>query len=120
MIKPFDAASIKDIEKAVQSSELGITPMNDGKVIRLNLPPLTEERRRDLIKFVNNRLEEARVSIRNVRRDTIKDLREFESEKLISEDDLKRGEEDVQKLTDKMVEEISDVGKKKEDEILEI
>ena len=120
LIKPFDAASIKDIEKAIQGSELGITPMSDGKVIRLNLPALTEERRRDLIKYVNNRLEEARVSIRNVRRDTNKDLREFESEKLISEDDLKRDEDDVQKITDKMVEEISEVGKKKEDEIMEI
>ncbi len=120
LIKPFDAGSIKDIEKAIQSSELGITPMNDGKVIRLNLPPLTEERRHDLIKYVNNRLEEARVSIRNVRRDSNKDLREFENEKLISEDDLKRGESDVQKLTDKMIEEISEVGKKKEDEIMEI
>lgn len=120
MIKPFDASSIKDIEKAIHSSELGITPMNDGKVIRLNLPPLTEERRHDLIKFMNNRLEEARVSIRNIRRDTNKDLRDFENEKMISKDDLKRGEDDVQKLTDKMVEEIGEVGKKKEEEILEI
>ena len=120
LIKPFDASSIKDIEKSIQASEIGITPINDGKVIRLNLPPLTEERRHDLTKFVNNRLEEARVAIRNVRRDSNKDLREFESEKLISEDDLKRGEEDIQKLTDKIIEEINEVGKKKEEEILEI
>jgi ribosome recycling factor len=91
LIKPFDAGSIKDIDRAIQSSNLGLTPINDGKVIRLNLPVLTEERRRELSKFVNNRLEEARVAVRNVRRDAIKDMREFESEKLISEDDLKRG-----------------------------
>jgi len=120
MIKPFDASSIKDIERAIQSSELGITPMNDGKVIRLNLPPLTEERRRELTKFVNNRLEEARVSVRNVRRDSNKDLREFEEGKLISEDDLKQGEEEIQKLTDKIIEEINEIGKKKEQEIMEI
>ena len=88
LIKPFDAGSIKDIDKAIQSSNLGLNPINDGKVIRLNLPVLTEERRRELSKIVNNRLEDARVAVRNVRRDAIKDLREFESEKLISEDDL--------------------------------
>jgi ribosome recycling factor len=78
LVKPFDPSTVKEIEKAILASELGITPMNDGKVIRLNMPPLTEERRRDLTKFVNNRLEEARISIRNVRRDSIKDLKEFE------------------------------------------
>lgn len=120
LIKPFDAGSIKDIDRAIQSSDLGLTPINDGKVIRLNLPVLTEERRRELSKFVNNRLEEARVAVRNVRRDTIKDMREFENEKLISEDDLKRGEEDIQKLTDKVIEEITSIGSEKEKEIMEI
>ena len=120
MIKPFDLASVKDIEKAILASELGLTPNSDGKVIRLNLPPLTEERRRDLIRFVNNRLEEARVSVRNIRRDLIKDLRDFEQEKMIGEDDRKQGEEDVQKLTDKYIEEIGEVGKAKEEEIMEI
>jgi ribosome recycling factor len=120
LIKPFDAGSIKDIDRAIQSSDLGLTPINDGKVIRLNLPVLTEERRRELSKFVNNRLEEARVAVRNVRRDAIKDMREFESEKLISEDDLKRGEGDTQKLTDKIVEEITTIGTEKEKEIMEI
>ena len=120
LIKPFDAGSIKDIDRAIQSSSLGLTPINDGKVIRLNLPVLTEERRHELTKFVNNRLEEARVAVRNVRRDAIKDLREFESEKLISEDDLKRGEEDIQKLTDKTIGEISSIGAEKEKEIMEI
>lgn len=120
LIKPFDAGSIKDIDRAIQSSNLGLNPINDGKVIRLNLPVLTEERRRELSKFVNNRLEEARVAVRNVRRDAIKDMREFESEKLISEDDLKRGEEDTQKLTDKINEEITSLGNEKEKEIMEI
>lgn len=120
LVRPFDAGSIKNIEKAIQSSELGLTPINDGKVIRLNLPPLTEERRRELIKFVNNRLEEARVAVRNIRRDAIKDLRDFQEEKMISEDDQRNGEEEVQKLTDKYGEEIGEIGKKKEMEILEI
>jgi ribosome recycling factor len=120
LVKPFDAGSLKDIERAIQASELGITPISDGKVIRLNLPALTEERRHELSKYVNNRLEEARISVRNVRRDSNKDLREFENEKLISEDDLKRGEEEIQKITDKIVEEINEIGEKKEQEIMEI
>ncbi len=120
LIKPFDAGSIKDIDRAIQSSNLGLTPMNDGKVIRLNLPLLTEDRRREISKFVNSRLEEARVAVRNVRRDAIKDMRDFENEKLISEDDLKRGEGDIQKLTDRIVEEITSLGAEKEKEIMEV
>ncbi len=99
MVRPFEASTLRPIERAIISSDLGITPNNDGKVIRLNLPPLNEERRRDLVKLTNNRLEEARVACRNVRRDIIKDLREYEKEKLISEDDLKRAEEELQKVT---------------------
>jgi ribosome recycling factor len=120
LIKPFDATSLKAIERAIQASDLGLTPNNDGKSIRLNLPPLTEERRRELVKVVHSRLEEARVSVRNVRRDAIKDLREFEEEKLISEDDLERGEEELQKLTDKYIEEVNNVGQHKEREIMEV
>ena len=120
LIKPFDGGSIKDIIHAIQSSDLGLTPVSDGKVIRLNLPPLTEERRRDLSKFVNSRLEDARVAIRNVRRDANKDIREFENEKLISEDALKEGEEKIQKLTDKYVDKIGVVGVEKEKEIMEV
>lgn len=120
IIKPFDPSSIKDIERAIQVSDLGLTPSNDGKSIRLTLPPLTEERRQDLVRVVGGRVEEGRVSIRNVRRDTIKDLREFESEKLISEDDLKRAEENIQKLTDEYVEKINEAGEEKENEILEV
>lgn len=120
LIKPFDATALKDIERAILGSELGITPANDGKVIRLNLPPLTEERRRDLVKVVHHRLEESRVAVRNIRRHTHEDMREFEKEKLISEDELKKGEADLQKLTDKYVEKVDDLGKRKEAEIKEI
>jgi ribosome recycling factor len=120
LIRPFDAASIKTIEKAILASELGLTPNNDGKQIRLNIPPLTEERRRDLVKVVHNRLEESRVAVRNVRRDLIKDLREFEKEKLISEDDLKKAEEELQKLTDKNIQNIDAIGTHKEKEIMEV
>ena len=120
LIKPYDASTLKTIEKAILSSDLGLTPNNDGKSIHLNLPQLTEERRRDLVKHMHHRLEESRVAIRNIRRDALSDMREFEKEKLISEDDLKRGEEDIQKLTDKYVDEIAEQGKKKETEIMEV
>lgn len=120
MIKPFDAASIKDIEKAIRASNLGLNPNSDGKVIHLNLPPLDEERRRDLVKQMNHRLEESRVAVRNIRRDLHNDIREYEKEKLITEDDLKRGEEDLQKTTDKFIEEISKHGYAKEKDIMEV
>jgi ribosome recycling factor len=120
MIKPFDPSTLKTIEKAILASDLGLTPNNDGKVIRLNLPPLTEERRRDLVKLMHARLEEARVAVRNIRRDLVKELREYEHEKLISEDDLSLGEEDLQKLTDKMIAQIEHVGEHKQKEIMEV
>ena len=119
-IKPFDPTSIKDIEKAISMSDLGLNPNNDGKSIHLNLPPLTEDRRRDLVKHVHARLEEARIAVRNIRRDMHNDMRDFEKEKLISEDDLKRGEEDLQKLTDKFVEDINKHGLSKEKDIMEV
>lgn len=120
LIKPFDPATLRTIERSILASDLGLTPNNDGKVIRLNLPPLTEERRRDLVKVVNNRLEESRVAIRNVRRDQIKDLRDFEKEKMISKDDLQLGEDELQKITDHMIEEIEKIGQRKEAEIMEV
>ena len=120
LIRPFDASSLKNIERAIMASDLGITPNNDGRNIRLNLPMLTQERRQELVRLVKNRVEEGRVAVRNVRRDVIRDLREFEQEKLISENELGRGEDDVQKLTDKYVEEIDQVGKRKEEELLEV
>jgi len=120
LIRPFDATTLKTIERSILASELGLTPNNDGKQIRLNLPPLTEERRRDLVKLVHSRVEESRVAVRNVRRDMIKDRREFEQEKMISEDDLKKGEEDLQKITDRFIVEINAVGERKEIEIMEV
>ncbi len=120
MIKPFDLGSIKDIEKAIRASNLGLNPNSDGKVIHLNLPPLDEERRRDLVKQMHHRLEEARVAVRNIRRDLHNDIRDYEKERLITEDDLKRGEEDLQKLTDKFIEDIGKHGYNKELEIMEV
>jgi ribosome recycling factor len=121
MIRPYDPGSLKDIERAIQTSELGLTPNNDGKIIRLQIPRLTEERRHELVRVVHKRLEEARVSVRNVRRDAQDSLRDSQKKlKLISEDDLKRGLDDLQKLTDKYVEQIEAVGKRKEDEIREV
>ena len=120
LIKPFDPSTLKDVERAILASDLGLTPNNDGKSIHLNLPPLTEERRVELVRVVNSRLEEARVAVRNVRRDTQNDMRDFEKEKLISEDELKRGENDLQKLTDRFVENINKHGQEKEKEIMEV
>jgi ribosome recycling factor len=120
MIKPFDPTTMKSIERAILSSELGLNPNNDGKAIHLNLPPLTEERRRDLVKHVHARLEEARVAVRNIRRDLHNDMRDFEKEKLISEDELERGENELQKLTDRYVEEVNKHGQAKEKEIMEV
>ena len=119
-IKPFDPSTIKIIEKAIQTSDLGLNPNSDGKVIHLNLPPLNEERRRDLVKHVHHRLEESRIAVRNVRRDSLNDMRDFEKEKLITEDDLEGGEEELQKLTDRFIEEIAQQGKNKETEIMEV
>jgi ribosome recycling factor len=119
-IRPFDPATIREIERAILASDLGLTPSNDGKLIRLNIPLLTEERRHELVRVVRNRAEEARVAIRNIRRDTQNDIREFEKEKLISEDDLKRGEDELQKLTDHYIEQINEISKRKETEILEL
>jgi len=119
-IKPFDASSLKNIEKAILASDLGLNPSNDGKIIRLSIPALTEERRRELSKVVHHRLEDARVAVRNVRRDVHNDLRDFEKEKVITEDDLKQGETELQKLTDKYIEQVEALGKKKEEEIKQI
>ena len=119
-IRPFDQGSIKDIERAIQASALGLTPSNDGKLIRLSIPALTEERRHDLVKIVHSRAEEARVAVRNVRRDVHNDLREFEREKLISKNELERAEAGLQKLTDEYVEKVNRAADKKEEEVLEV
>lgn len=120
MIKPYDQTVLKAIEKAIMVSDLGLMPNNDGKQIRLNLPPLNEQRRREIVKHMNARIEETRVALRNIRRDVIKDMKDFESEKLISEDDLKRGEDEFQKLMDHFTITIDKIGHTKEQEIMEV
>ncbi len=119
-IRPYDARTISQIEKAILKSDLGLNPNNDGKIIRLNIPSLTEERRRSLQKQVNKRVEEAKVAVRNVRRDALNDLRDFKSEGDITEDELHRGQDDLQKLTDKIIGEIDAIGRNKEHEIMEV
>jgi ribosome recycling factor len=120
MIRPWDRSTIGIIEKAILKSDVGLTPTNDGQVIRLAVPQLSEERRRDLTKLVARRVEEGRVAIRNIRRDAIDMLRDLEKEKLIDEDELYEGREEAQKLTDQFIKEIDEIGKTKEAEILEV
>ena len=119
-IQPWDATLIPEIEKAIQKSDLGITPSNDGKIIRLVIPQLTEERRKDLTKLVGKYAEEAKVSIRNIRRDAMEDIKKAEKAKEISEDDRKTYEEDIQKLTDKYIKYVDGVAADKEKELMEI
>ena len=120
VIQPYDKSAIATIEKAIRTSDLGLNPSNDGNVIRLSFPPLTEERRRDLVKLVHHRAEEGRVAVRNVRRSARDDLGVLEEEKEISEDDLKRAEKHLQELTDKHVHEIDEAVRKKEQELLDV
>jgi len=119
-IKPYDPGAMKNIERAIMQSDLGLTPNNDGKIIRLQIPSLTEERRRSLTKTASKRIEEAKVSVRNIRRAALDDIRAFEKEKLITEDDLYLGRDELQKLTDEYIEKIDNIGEAKEKEILEI
>lgn len=119
VIAPWDKNTIGTIEKAILKSDLGLNPTNDGKVIRLAIPQLTEERRREMTKIVHKRTEEGRVAIRNVRRDAHEDLKKAEKDKLISEDDLKRGTEKLQKMTDSYIAQADEVGQHKEQEIME-
>ncbi|MFL5798566.1 MAG: ribosome recycling factor [Actinomycetota bacterium] len=120
VIQPFDKGAISAMERAIQTSDLGLTPTNDGNVIRLSFPPLTEERRRDLIKVVKERSEEARVAVRNVRRHAKEELERLEHDHAISEDDLRRSEKELQKLTDQFVAEVDEVLGHKEKELLEV
>jgi ribosome recycling factor len=120
VIQPWDRKMLMDIEKAIQKSDLGINPSNDGQVIRLAIPPLNEERRREMVKTVHKKLDEHKVAIRNIRRDAHDKLREREKKKEISEDELKRSTERLQKLTDRFIEEMEKIGKSKELEILEV
>ncbi len=120
VIRPWDPSALADVERAILKSDLGLMPMNDGKLIRLSIPRLTEERRRELVKIVSRRVEEARIAIRNLRRDALQDLKEFESEKMISEDDFYRGKDKIQDLTDDFIKRIDEIGKRKEAEVMEI
>jgi len=119
-VQPFDPSSIKEIERAIQESELGLTPSNDGKVIRLPIPQLTEERRKDLVKIVRQIAEDGKVAIRNVRRDADKHLKELKTNGSVGEDDERRVEERVQKLTDEHTSKIDELLKRKEAEITEV
>ena len=118
LIQPWDASLLPAIEKAIMKSDLGLTPANDGKVIRLVMPPLNEERRKQLAKAVGKLAEDARVAIRNIRHDANKKLKTTEKEKKISEDDSRRGQEQIQKITDKLIQRVDELLKKKEQEIL--
>ncbi len=120
VIQPWDTSTIQPIEKAIQASDLGINPMNDGKVIRLTFPPLTEERRKMLAKDVSKFAEEAKVSIRSTRRDCIDKLKKMQKASEITEDDLKDGEEEIQKITDDFVKKADELAANKEKDIMEI
>jgi len=120
LIQPWDRKLLTDIEKAIQKSDLGINPNNDGQVIRLNIPPLNEERRREMVKILHKKLDEHKVAIRNVRRDAQDKLRDREKKKEITEDEQRRSNERLQKLTDRFIDEMDKVGKTKELEILEV
>jgi ribosome recycling factor len=120
LIRPYDKSAVKSIEKAIRQSDLNINPNVDGDSIRLNMPPLTRERRQELVKFLHKRMEEARIAVRNIRRNANDDLKEFEKEGMISEDELEKGQEEIQKLTDKNIADVDEMGKRKEREIMEV
>ncbi len=120
MIQPWDATTIKDIEKAILISDIGINPQNDGRVIRLSFPPLTEERRKEIVKDVKKLAEDNKVAIRNTRRDAIEKLKGLKKANTITEDDMANGEKKIQNLTDKACKEIDELASVKEKEILDI
>jgi ribosome recycling factor len=120
VIAPWDKGAISAIEKAIMNSDIGMTPQSDGNVIRLQVPYLTEERRKDLIKILHKKTEEHKVAVRNIRRDVNDRLKDLEKKHEISEDDNKRGQEQVQKLTDKYIEKMDDLAKAKEAELMEV
>lgn len=119
-VTPFDKGSIGEIEKAIQESDVGMTPSNDGNVIRLQVPELTEERRREMVKVVHGVAEDGRIAVRNIRRDTMQDLRDLKKEGEAGEDDERRAEAALQKQTDEAIAEIDEALKGKEEEILEV
>ena len=119
-VQPFERTLMKDIEKAILASGLGLTPTNDGKLIRLPIPPLTEERRKDLVKVAKRLTEEVRVHIRNIRRDALEDIKKAQKESQLTEDDAKKAHDEIQKLTDGFMVKVDELLKKKEAEITEI
>jgi ribosome recycling factor len=119
-IRPWEASMIAPIEKAILKSDLGLTPTNDGKLIRLAIPRLSEERRQDLVKVVGRRVEESKVAIRNIRREANDDLKEFQDEKMITEDDFHHGRDQIQELTDEYVHKMGEIGERKEQEVREV
>ena len=120
VIQPWDKGSIKDIEKSLQKSEMGFNPNNDGTVIRLPIPPLTQERRRDLVKVLKRKVEDGKVAVRNVRRDAIEQLRGMEKNKQISQDENRRAQDQIQKVTDSFVGKMDQVSSDKESEIMQV
>lgn len=119
-IQPWDTTQIHAIEKAIMTSGIGLTPSSDGKVIRLSIPPLTEERRKDLVKIAKKHAEECRVSIRNIRRDSNEAIKKLEKDKKISQDDLKKAQQEVQEYTDKQIAKVDEILAQKEVEIMEV
>ncbi len=119
-IQPWEQKIIPEIEKAIMKSDLGLTPMNDGKMIRINIPALTEERRKQLVKVVKKEAEDAKVAVRNIRRDVNEELKKLEKEKHVSEDEIKKEHDEVQKITDSFVKKIDELLEHKEKEIMEV
>ena len=120
VIQPWDRSVLTEIEKAIQKSELSVNPSNDGKVIRINIPPLTEQRRQEYVKVARNKAEASRVSIRNIRRDANEELKKLQKDSEISEDESKRAQDETQKITDKYIAEVAKLLEAKEKEILEV
>ncbi|MBM4136220.1 MAG: ribosome recycling factor [Nitrospira sp.] len=119
-IQPWEQKIIPDIEKAIMKSDLGLTPVNDGKLIRLHIPPLTEERRKQLTKIVKKKAEETKIAIRNIRRDVNEEIKKLEKEEHLSEDDVKRSQDEIQKLTDSQIARVDEILAHKEKEIMEV
>ncbi len=120
LIQPWDSKVLGEIEKAIQKSDLGLTPLNDGKVVRINIPPLTEERRKELVKVIKRMEEECKVALRNLRREANEQLKTAKKDKQISEDDQFKSQDEVQKMTDKLIQKAEELVKAKEKEVLEI
>jgi ribosome recycling factor len=119
-IQPWEQKMVGEIERAIMKSDLGLTPINDGKTIKINIPPLTEERRKQLVKVVRKRAEEARVAVRNIRRDIIEEIKKAEKDKKLSEDDSRKIQDEIQKITNSFIEKIDKILEQKEKEIMEV